>query len=277
MGLLRKAAVKFNPELDDMGKALRDRILRLPPAKNSPDTALSLLKAYGSFQAGLCLSLSGDQYISYASSGAGSNSVTVNRDSIDAQAGKGDFFRLDSPDMVSGFPAGKETRFWVFPLDNNKPRTNLLMVTEEGKTQFSPETLEAIIREAGGALIPPAVKETQAPQKGKGLFAAAGKEKTGQEIQEYRKTHPAFQAIVLELPENAGETGESFGEKVSRMAGAFGSVLSLPPGNSLVLIPANLDRELLAHRLSKSLNTRILCQFEADDPDKALSLLGPYC
>jgi hypothetical protein len=276
MGLLRKAAVKFNPGLDDMGKALRDRILRIPPAKNSPDTALSLLKAYGSFQAGLCLSLSGNQYISYASSGAGSNSVTVDRDSINAQAGGERFFRLDSPELVSGFPAGKETRFWVFPLDNHIPRTRLLLVTEEGKTPFSPETLEALIREVSGALIPPAAGETRAPKKEQEPFTAGEKEKTGREIQEYRKSHPVFQAIVLDFPGGAGETGESFGEKVSRMVGNFGSALSLSPGSSLVLIPENMDRELLAHRLSKSLNAQVLCQFAADDPGKALTLLDPY-
>jgi hypothetical protein len=97
-------------------------------------------------------------------------------------------------------------------------------------------------------------------------------------IRNFYHTHLFFQGIVLEIPpENRGETREAFGEKVSRMVSAFGPVFPLSPENLLVLIPDKLDRELLAHRLSKSLNTRVLFCFQADDPARALALLAPYC
>jgi hypothetical protein len=90
---------------------------------------------------------------------------------------------------------------------------------------------------------------------------------TEQKIREYHKNHPAFQGMVLKFPRN---------DTISRAVSAFGAVLSLSPENSLVLIPGDVDRELLAHRLSKTLKAQVLYQFQADDPGQALSLLAPY-
>ncbi|MDR1239665.1 MAG: hypothetical protein LBK27_06100 [Treponema sp.] len=90
---------------------------------------------------------------------------------------------------------------------------------------------------------------------------------TEYEVREYHKTHPSFQCLVLEFP---------WEEKLSRMTANFGVAFPLSPENSLVLIPGGMDRELLAHRLSKSLPARILNQFQAADPGEALELLAPY-
>jgi hypothetical protein len=96
-------------------------------------------------------------------------------------------------------------------------------------------------------------------------------------IRNFHHTQGSFQGIILEIPpENRGESREVFCEKVSLMASAFGQVFPLSPENLLVLIPDKLDRELLAHRLSKSLNTQVPACFSADDPPGALALLAPY-
>jgi hypothetical protein len=89
----------------------------------------------------------------------------------------------------------------------------------------------------------------------------------GYEIREYHKNQPSFQGIVLNIP---------FDPKISRMLSDLGAAFSLSPENTLALIPGALDRELLAHRLSKSLNAPVLFQFQADDPGRALDLLKPY-
>jgi hypothetical protein len=60
------------------------------------------------------------------------------------------------------------------------------------------------------------------------------------------------------------------------MAGLLGEVTALTNGATLVLLPCSLDRQLAAHRLSKSLNAALLCQLEADSPDTALAALGPF-
>jgi hypothetical protein len=87
------------------------------------------------------------------------------------------------------------------------------------------------------------------------------------EIREYQKNQPFFQGIVLNI---------SFDPKISRMLSDLGAAVSLSPENTLALIPDALDRELLAHRLSKSLKAPVLFQFQADDPGRALDLLKPY-
>jgi hypothetical protein len=60
------------------------------------------------------------------------------------------------------------------------------------------------------------------------------------------------------------------------MVSSFGSAFFLPPGNCLVLFPETIDRELLAHRLSKGLAAQVLYHFQADDPGIALQRLIPY-
>jgi len=55
-----------------------------------------------------------------------------------------------------------------------------------------------------------------------------------------------------------------------------GAVADLPGGNSLVLLPGALDRELFAHRLSHSAGLTTLFQLSADSPSLALETLNPY-
>jgi hypothetical protein len=87
------------------------------------------------------------------------------------------------------------------------------------------------------------------------------------EIREYHKTHPSFQGIILKFPADS---------KLFRMVSHFGAAFALSPEHSLVLLPEDVDRELLAHRLSKSLNAPVLDQFQSGDPGEALGLLEPY-
>jgi hypothetical protein len=100
------------------------------------------------------------------------------------------------------------------------------------------------------------------------LSKAAVKAKDAEyEIREYHKNQPSFQGIVLNIP---------FDQKISRMMSDLGAAVPLSRGHTLALIPEDVDRELLAHRLSKSLNAPVLYQFEAGDPGEALGLLDPY-
>jgi hypothetical protein len=128
-----------------------------------------------------------------------------------------------------------------------------------------------------GLLQKAADKTGSESEKNKTGTAGAEPENTEEVIRNFHNTHRAFQGIVLEIPpENRGETREAFRKKVSWMVSALGLVFSLSPKNVLVLVPDDLDRELLAHRLSKSLNTPVLSCFQANDSGKALELLAPY-
>jgi hypothetical protein len=91
-----------------------------------------------------------------------------------------------------------------------------------------------------------------------------------EKIRQYHAHHARFQGIVLKSPVR------DFAGQVSRMVSSFGSVFPLPPEKCLILFPETVDWELLAHRLSKSLNIRVLYLFPADDPGMALQDLTPY-
>jgi hypothetical protein len=79
-----------------------------------------------------------------------------------------------------------------------------------------------------------------------------------------------FQGIVLE------NSNAASAEQLTVMVGALGLTIVLPSARLLILLPTSLDRELIAHRLSLSLNTKALICFEADTPEKALELIQPY-
>jgi hypothetical protein len=276
MGLLSKAVIKVNPELDEMGKVLRDRILRLPSAKTSPDTALSLLKAYGSFQTGICFFLFRDFYESYASTGARVNKLRIPKDKIKIPAGKEGFYRPDDPDLFSGLfvPKGYP---WLFFLDNEKPRKHILLIIEDGVSLFNPDAMAKILPEIREVLTLPPEYEPAPRAAEEDILPDQKQSGTADEIRQYHSSHASFQGIILEIPQGEnGETAADFSEKVFRMISAFGSVSSLPAGNCMALFPETIDRELLAHRLSKSLKTRMLYHFQADDPGMAMAQIGPY-
>jgi hypothetical protein len=138
----------------------------------------------------------------------------------------------------------------------------------------SPDTA-LILPEIREVLIPPPEGE---PPPGAEENDPAGGIQTAlaDEIRRYHKGCASFQGIVLESPRGDGETKTDFTEKVSRMVSSFSSVFPLSRGNCLMLFPETMDRELLAHRLSKSLTVRVLRHFQADDPGMAMIQLGPY-
>ncbi|MDR0377261.1 MAG: hypothetical protein LBH70_05655 [Spirochaetaceae bacterium] len=80
------------------------------------------------------------------------------------------------------------------------------------------------------------------------------------------------QGIVLGPPEYLEEAGfEKFFAAADSMSASFGKAVGLPSKNILILFSKTLDRELLTHRLTKSLKTRVVASFEAGSPEEALS------
>jgi hypothetical protein len=84
----------------------------------------------------------------------------------------------------------------------------------------------------------------------------------------------SLQGIVLEAPGGLGS--EEFSAQVNRIVSAFGTASALPSRRCLVLFPGAIDRELLAHRLSKSLKTLVLSVFTADNAQAAPDIIRPY-
>jgi hypothetical protein len=276
MGLLSKAAVQ-SPVLDEMGKVLRDRILRLPRTDNSPETALNLLKAYIPFHTALCLSLSEDNYESYASSGAAARPVKIPVKKIFSPERDADFFSVEGEACFSDQGIGG--RVWIFPLDSEKPWRRLFLLSEDGKSEFSVQAAAAMLAEIGETLIPPdgpALKAkapgNEAPETNPRVSAAGGGESIQTFLEKFAGNYKTFHGIVLNA--GNGKSGKkNLSALASEMVSRIGAAAALPDGNCLILASEDVDRELLAHRLGKSIKTKVLLQFSADSAGGALEEL----
>ncbi|MDR2246958.1 MAG: hypothetical protein LBE17_09900 [Treponema sp.] len=105
----------------------------------------------------------------------------------------------------------------------------------------------------------------------------AGMEAVREMIRAYWLHHSSCQGIVLEPPNYPGEAAlkQFFAAAVSA-ASSFGKVICLPSKNILILFSKTLDRELLTHRLTRTLRARALTSFEAESPEEVLSRI-PSC
>ncbi|MDR2079389.1 MAG: hypothetical protein LBP74_06700 [Treponema sp.] len=296
-------------ELNEAGKALRDRLIRLSSKKSSAYTALSLLKGYGSFKIGACLELKDDAYKSYASVGLGVGKISIPSVPVGPAGEERSFFKIPNPESLGFTFFTPGMNFWMFALDELWPCCYLLFAVEENGSGFNPQTIALLISETSKVFFP---TESPAEPLPDGFDLDLPKEITNAEeeipeeiIQEnetstgtvpilnveteetaegvrakiagYQQSNSNFQGVLLETPEGSAKNSDaSFPERVSVMAGALGLIVVLPSKRVLILFPLHLDRELIAHRLSTSLATEALVCFEADNPDKTLELIRPY-
>jgi hypothetical protein len=281
MGLLSRAASRTVPELDAMGKALRDRILRLPRKKTAPYTALSLLKAYASFQSGFCLALKKEVYSSYAGLGPETEKISVPKERFLALFG-GDFsktsYLLGSPDFIPPELQEKSLVFWGFPLDEEAPWKGVLLLGAGAASDFNPGGMERMLRDIRAVLLPPQGREGEKVRAGvKEGDGSPFPPELEKELSRFYRTSPSSAGIVLEASPNLPEAeGPLFQERLLSMVSLIGTAVALAPRRSLVLLPAGMDRELIAHRIAKSLDAKSLLVFEAGSPGKALSAIHPF-
>jgi hypothetical protein len=296
----------INHGLDEAGRALRDRLLRLGSKPSSAYTALSLLKGYGSFRIGACLGLSEDgSYKSYAIVGLGIaklNIVSLAGLLREDQA----YFKIPNPQSLNLKFFSPGMNLWIFALDDSNPCKCLLLAAEENGSAFKAEAIALIIAETNEVFFPstapaeavpegfdleipeePEVRdppepvpeaESSGPAAPTG-FPAETVETAGEalaKIAEFQREEGVSQAILLEVPGGGKTSGHSFAKQVAAMVGVLGVSFALPSRRVLVLLPPRFDRELVAHRLSLSFATEVLACCAIEDPDKALELIQPY-
>jgi len=333
--------------LDNMGKALSERINRLPQRRSTPYTSLSLLKAYGAFQSGACLILKNGIYTSYTSVGFGIEKISIPRDKIWPQENVSvPYYKLDPDEKDTLKNAEKKFEYWVFPLTTGAKDTPaadpweeimILGVSDSAgiKSAFNPQSISAIIPEIADKLmirmehdaLPEEAAETRMeelqPKEFTGPSAetspveekadSAGTTDEGKstspvenenpdtsansdeseilneftvvevidskennyfydKIFQFCQTYQDINCILLENPDAANnEEKDLFFKKTEKMIGTAGATILIPLGHPLILLPKTLDRELIAHRISKSLKTKILVSFLANDPRTIVS------
>ena len=85
-------------------------------------------------------------------------------------------------------------------------------------------------------------------------------------IKKYSEEYNDFNCIVIECPPNADDKTQ-FCKKLNTMIDKMGAVILLSTGRPLIMLPLSVDRELIAHRLSKTFNLKILLSFQADSSE----------
>ena len=276
MGLLSRAGSRIigktapHETLDEMGKALREKLGRLPQQKTTPHTALSLLKAYEAFQIGFCLSLKDRIYYSYTSVGLGIEKISIPQEVLWSEArAHSKYFKLDSRKSLGTKTTEKKLVYWVFPLDSSaytakEPWKTIMVLGTPESSRFNPEPVSIIIDEVADKMVMPLHQTVAEQHRDETLHEKA--HIVEKKITLFHRIHLDFNCVVLENP-----TGQAaFCQKVSAMVDKTGTVIPLSRNRPLILFPIMLDRELIAHRLSKTLSTRILLSFEANNPENAL-------
>jgi len=290
MGLLTKASGSnaLNSETaDEMGKALCDRIRRLPQKSTTPYTALSLLKAYGAFQSGICLALKNNVYSSYTSVGLGIVNISIPREKLWSQEkAQVPYFKLDSG-IDLGINTGQEGfSYWIFPLNSleanpSEPWKKVMILdvleSSEVNSAFSPKSVSAIISNTADKFFIESDRNVSepVPETNPAGPSPVEQNELEEKIAAYHLNHVEFNCIVLEIPSSSGDDDKAnFSKRVSEILNTLGPVLTLSTGCPLILLPKMMDRELIAHRLSKVLNTRPLLSFEANSPENVFSRIN---
>ncbi|MDR2393093.1 MAG: hypothetical protein LBD93_02900 [Treponema sp.] len=171
MGLLCKALSQYALKLDDKGKKLRDRILRIAEKGTTPYTALSLLKTYGSFQCGICLYLTEGKYMGYASVGLGIDRTVIPAEGFPLElsglvppedpAQRKGYYKIGSPALLSIMSIDLHAVIWAFPLDDEQPCRYILLLAEEalssqagqwGDSSFNPPMMARLLLDIRGVL-----------------------------------------------------------------------------------------------------------------------------
>ncbi|MDR0722834.1 MAG: hypothetical protein LBF75_08635 [Treponema sp.] len=219
MGLLYKAVSRYALKLDDKGKKLRDRILRIAEKGTTPYTALSLLKTYGSFQCGICLCLIEGTYIGYASVGLGIEKTIIPPERLppglreivppEDPAQRKLYYKIGSPALLSITAIDPQAIIWAFPLDDAQPCRYILLLAEEvpplhqeppEDSPFNPPRIARILGDISAVLRAPPQMWLK-PSEGKALQKAADEPK-GEHTHE--ATKHLEQNIRLKTPDLRG-------------------------------------------------------------------------
>jgi hypothetical protein len=92
-----------------------------------------------------------------------------------------------------------------------------------------------------------------------------------QTLLDYGLSNPVYQGIVLDTPKDTGQDKfDKYFSLVSFMVASFGKTIRLPTDCALILLPGTKDRQLISHRLAKTLRANVLADFEAENPEQAL-------
>ena len=117
----------------------------------------------------------------------------------------------------------------------------------------------------GGDALEPVSRKVKIPEKNLNVLK--------NRISEYQKVYRIFGCILLE--DQACEKSKTdFCERLTKVTGNMGITCPVNNDYALILLPSEMDRELIAHRLSKSLNAEPVLSFRAVSPEYVINRIN---
>ncbi|MDR2758972.1 MAG: hypothetical protein LBB78_06305 [Spirochaetaceae bacterium] len=104
--------------------------------------------------------------------------------------------------------------------------------------------------------------------------ASRGIRQIEEELIQYHMAYGVISGIIFETPENMEYQG--FIDELSATTASFALTLPLSTFRCLILFPASVDKELVAHRISRTLKIEACFLFESESPEGAFEILRPY-
>ncbi len=256
MGLLSKAAAMTT--LDETGKALVDRLTKLPRTHTLSDTALNMLRSYIPFKRGACLSRGTDAYVSFSILGFGLEKIHIPQ--ALAAEHKEKWHKIPETNINELKDEGNEdSYYWIFHVtDVNPPEAMLLLSADAG---FFPETVSRILEKAEAAFMPFEKNSSE----------DSGKDEPADIINEYFDASGTFNCCIFST-----SIDEETPDEILRSIKSFGRLLPLKGNTFILLFPLSIDHELLLHHLNKRFHLNIVEQFSADTPQKVLDCIQHY-
>ena len=85
------------------------------------------------------------------------------------------------------------------------------------------------------------------------------------EIKQFYDVYNVLNGIIFD-----SKGDNNFHVKIQNIIDRAGTVIPLPSGNPLILLRGTVDRELITHRLSRSLDIMPVLSFEAETPENLI-------
>lgn len=261
-GLLSKASslrIQSFGEEEAFETAFIQSVNRLPASDSTPFTVLSLLKVFHPFSAALYLTLQGNNFECATAIGVESAAAGIPVSVLFPPSKLGPH-RIGSAGDFGIASASAETAAWVFPVAPSTPpyTAALVLVEEPGKPLDGASIARALVACASRFT---SIQTRSAPAVSviKDFLASALHEA------------PGLHLIVLER-----EGAKDLANQASAAVAALGSAIALGDGRALIAVPTGHDRELLAHRLAKSLQAIATAGTEVSSLDDAQEFLKAH-
>ena len=258
-GLLSAAAslkAKTADSETPMERSCRDSILRLGPVGNTADTALSVIKAYYPFDSGACLARGTDAWVSYASLGVETGigkALALPLSSLSVERG---VVEIGTAGSLGIGALRSASRLWAFPF-RQADEDFILLLAEAADGPLPVKEISSLLASCASSFARRTPRGPHGDDELRTALAAAfDTRRREKELRLLIVERSAAQGAVLSA--DTQEPGaDDFLARSRAAVSAVGNCERLSGKRLIVAVPSSIDKDLLSHRIVKSLSSAI--------------------